>query len=281
MKYSLCVLLVAAFSAAAVGQVWEWTCDADPTTQDLNGDGVMDWVVRGGGDFDPASLSDGIWLGGATLDTRPMDDFATNHIVADLRWKSGGVGAWQATFWMDVDYVVDPETGVETFAPIYMHLENDGTSQTLTLYNVFRSWEAQTLATITDLPNDFIDLHVDVDVEKDQVSLEIDGVDKGTYNYTAFGPANADKWATVLGSSLQLDYIRIEVGAQPPQTWPIPGDANLDCKVNILDLIYVRNMLAQDPTSGDNWQANVNGDDKINILDLIFVRNRLNTKCPE
>jgi len=66
-----------------------------------------------------------------------------------------------------------------------------------------------------------------------------------------------------------------------PNTWPISGDANMDCKVNILDLIFVRNRLNQDIGTGDNWQADVNIDGKINILDLIFVRNRLNTKCEE
>jgi len=63
--------------------------------------------------------------------------------------------------------------------------------------------------------------------------------------------------------------------------WPIPGDANGDCKVNILDLIYVRNRLNQNPDTGDNYMADVNEDGRINILDLIYVRNRLNTKCPE
>jgi len=66
-----------------------------------------------------------------------------------------------------------------------------------------------------------------------------------------------------------------------PATWPVEGDANLDCKVNILDLIFVRNRLNQDVATGDNWQADVNVDGKINILDLIYVRNRLNTKCPD
>jgi len=61
----------------------------------------------------------------------------------------------------------------------------------------------------------------------------------------------------------------------------LEGDANQDCIVNILDLIFVRNRLNQDVGTGDNWQADVNGDENINILDLIYVRNRLNTRCPE
>jgi hypothetical protein len=59
------------------------------------------------------------------------------------------------------------------------------------------------------------------------------------------------------------------------------GDANGDCRVNVLDLIFVRNRLNQDVGTADNWQADVNTDGKINVLDLIYVRNRLNTKCPE
>ena len=59
----------------------------------------------------------------------------------------------------------------------------------------------------------------------------------------------------------------------------IPGDANLDCTVNILDLIFIRQRLNQDVSTGDNRQADVNADGRLNILDLIAVRNLLNTKC--
>ena len=65
-----------------------------------------------------------------------------------------------------------------------------------------------------------------------------------------------------------------------PNGWPIAGDANMDCRVNILDLIFIRNKLNQPVGTGDNWQADVNGDARVNILDLIFVRNKLNTQCP-
>jgi len=61
----------------------------------------------------------------------------------------------------------------------------------------------------------------------------------------------------------------------------LDGDANDDCKVNILDMIAIRNHLNQDPKSGDNWWYDVNDDGKINILDLIYVRNRLNTFCED
>ena len=65
-----------------------------------------------------------------------------------------------------------------------------------------------------------------------------------------------------------------------PSPWPILGDADMNCRVNILDLIFIRNRLNQDAATGDNWRADVNEDARINILDLIFVRNKLNTQCP-
>ena len=48
------------------------------------------------------------------------------------------------------------------------------------------------------------------------------------------------------------------------------GDANGDCTVNVVVYLLV---------AGDNWQADINGDKKINVVDLIAVRNKLATKC--
>ena len=84
------------------------------------------------------------------------------------------------------------------------------------------------------------------------------------------------------GTTYQVVIINNEI-EQPamlyPKGWPIPGDCNGDCRVNILDLIFIRNRLNQDVYTGENWKADVNEDNRVNILDLIFVRNRLNTMC--
>ena len=56
------------------------------------------------------------------------------------------------------------------------------------------------------------------------------------------------------------------------------GDVNGDCKVNVLDLIFVRNHLSATPDL-DNSRADVNKDGRINVLDLIKVRNELGSKC--
>jgi len=61
--------------------------------------------------------------------------------------------------------------------------------------------------------------------------------------------------------------------------WPILGDVNADCAVNILDLIFIRGRMNQSTATADNWKADVNDDGRINILDLIYVRNKLNTRC--
>ena len=60
--------------------------------------------------------------------------------------------------------------------------------------------------------------------------------------------------------------------------WILPGDCNGDSLVDLLDLIFVRDVHREDPASGDNWRGDVNEDGVINVLDLLYVRNRLGTK---
>jgi len=87
----------------------------------------------------------------------------------------------------------------------------------------------------------------------------------------------------VAGTNYKIILVNNEIASAPiywPEPWPIEGDANMDCRVNILDLIFIRNKLNQAVGTGDNWKADVNEDTRINILDLIFVRNKLNTSCP-
>jgi len=83
------------------------------------------------------------------------------------------------------------------------------------------------------------------------------------------------------------NFGRINIGAygNTPEAsksgWNIFADANDDCTVNILDLLWVRNRMLNDPATGDNWKADVNNDGKINILDLLAVRNNLMATCEE
>jgi hypothetical protein len=62
----------------------------------------------------------------------------------------------------------------------------------------------------------------------------------------------------------------------------VSGDVNRDDAVNILDLIFIRNHLGEDPLSSDSaGRADANGDGAVNITDLIYVRNRLGNSLPE
>jgi len=56
----------------------------------------------------------------------------------------------------------------------------------------------------------------------------------------------------------------------------LPGDVNYDGRVNVLDLILVRNSLGHDPASSiEARKADVNADGSVNVLDLLVVRGRL------
>jgi hypothetical protein len=61
------------------------------------------------------------------------------------------------------------------------------------------------------------------------------------------------------------------------------GDANSDGRVNIFDLVAIRNHLNQPVTAG-NFRNDPNTDGAINIFDLVLVRNNLNNSisggCP-
>ena len=97
------------------------------------------------------------------------------------------------------------------------------------------------------------------------------------------GTSHSATFSFAAGTNYKLVAVNTEVASDPiywPLAWPIEGDSNMDCRVNILDLIFIRNKLNLDVASGDNWKADVNKDTRINILDLIFVRNKLNTQCP-
>ena len=58
-----------------------------------------------------------------------------------------------------------------------------------------------------------------------------------------------------------------------------PLDVNRDCRVNVLDLIAVRNRLFLSTNIGTNRYVDVNSDGKINVLDFILVRNGIYTMC--
>ena len=66
--------------------------------------------------------------------------------------------------------------------------------------------------------------------------------------------------------------VTIDIGAYEH----LPGDVNYDGRVNVLDLILVRNSLGRDPASSiQARKADVNADGAVNVQDLLIVRGRL------
>jgi len=75
-------------------------------------------------------------------------------------------------------------------------------------------------------------------------------------------------------------HVTMETSHEATAHYGLDCDVNGDCRVNVLDLILVRNKLGQDASTGDNWKVDVNGDGRINVLDLITARNNLGKNCP-
>ena len=90
--------------------------------------------------------------------------------------------------------------------------------------------------------------------------------------WTIDGAAQPDRQATVAFTMDRTHALTAE--------YVISGDANGDCRINVLDLIAARNRLNQSAGEGTNWRADANGDSTINVLDLIYVRNRVGLVCP-
>ena len=57
------------------------------------------------------------------------------------------------------------------------------------------------------------------------------------------------------------------------------GDANGDCSVNLLDLVFISERLGQDVHTADNWRADVNGDGRIDAMDQMLVQRHLGAEC--
>ena len=125
----------------------------------------------------------------------------------------------------------------------------------------------------------FISLDGDVDIGAKTLLMTINvdyaaAASPGTYAVAT------DDVITMVGGTYGNIPFDLAAGSITIAYWQIPGDANRDCRVNVLDLISVRNKLGLDPESGDNVAADVNEDGSINILDLIYIRNRLASACP-
>lgn len=186
---------------------WEVDFENDPTL-DGNADEHADWSVRGSTGFRAESLSGGVWNVDSILDTYPDNSFKKLTTV-NVRFRNTSVGGLGAMFLINVDW------SGSTCSYLYaqLRLRNDGT-QTLSLINKLGTSTATTLATVSGLPGDFVDLRLLIDPGLDTVNVQVNGLDEGTYLYNKIAPYNSDRIATLMkvGSNAEIDSISIRVG---------------------------------------------------------------------
>ena len=106
-----------------------------------------------------------------------------------------------------------------------------------------------------------------------------------TYDYNV-GPdgagtysLDADTLLTVVAGSGGSIPCTVLPGSATFAKWPVFGDANGDCRVDVIDMIFIRDRFGRSVSSGDNCKADVNDDGTINMLDMVYVRSRLFDTC--
>ncbi|MBU0617755.1 MAG: prepilin-type N-terminal cleavage/methylation domain-containing protein [Planctomycetes bacterium] len=186
---------------------WEADFETDPTL-DRNGDGGDDWVVRGGGAFNPGSLSDGVWYAYATLDTYPDNDFAGLTTV-EVCFRNTSLGGNGAVFWINADW-----SGLTCASIVaFMQLQANNT-QTLTVCHMLTEVTKVRFLTVPGLSTDFVTLRLLIDPGLNTVNVRVGGLDYGTFAYNALTLTGAGRFASLQasGSDAEFDYVSVRVG---------------------------------------------------------------------
>ena len=210
----LCSLMACGSSSPPAKQtqtILATTFASDPTLQDANGDGVLDWVIRDResdhlpqdakfGLQNGALRSDGGDTGGDPLDLRPRMDYP-NH--TELLWSARSLSnndfeaptvgqiytqwVWVgAQTWINFDYDVPNAHWAAVFAMIYRR----ATDQVLFVVNQIDDAPGSTnliyriMYVQTGLPLDeFVDVKMHLYIPESMVGLAVNGVDKGKVAY--------------------------------------------------------------------------------------------------
>jgi hypothetical protein len=210
----LCSLVACGSSSPPANQVQTilaTTFASDPTMQDTNADGVLDWVIRDRENEhipeEPSfSLHDGLFrsdggnTGGIPLDSRPRMDFpdhtellwsarslSNNDFVAptvgQIYTQWGWVGSQT---WINFDYDVQNAHWAAVFAMIYRR----ATDQVLFIVNQIDDAPGSTnliyriMYVQTDLPlEDFVDVKMHLYIAEKMVGVTVNGLDKGKVSY--------------------------------------------------------------------------------------------------
>ncbi len=188
--------------------VWETELSSNPTTLDMNGDGVGDWVRTDCQAFNPATVTGGIWYADTTLASVPNCDF-NQLITAELRFRNTSVAGNGAVFSINADW----SGGTCATLTARLKLEVGG-SQTLTLYHKLSNGSEAALVAVPGLSTDFVKLRLLISPSSNWVNVKVNAVDWGTYTYATPAAADNNRFATIGASSstAEFDYVRIRVG---------------------------------------------------------------------
>ncbi|HUU95429.1 MAG TPA: dockerin type I domain-containing protein, partial [Phycisphaerae bacterium] len=106
-----------------------------------------------------------------------------------------------------------------------------------------------------------------------------------TYEYGPSAPGGysivTDPLLTAVGGGSGGINFQESAGSLVIQQQALRGDIDGNCVVDLADLIAVRDRLLVDPGSPGYLDADLNGDGRVNVLDLILVRNLMGRKCEE
>ena len=192
--------------------VWETDFEADPTSVDLNGDGVADWHATDASAFDAGQLNNGLWRVRGDLWTNPGYGF-NDLTTVDARLRDvNDEGAWGGII-LRVD-----RTG-NTYAFIRADIVKIGSTQTLSVWSYDSGGALVPMLIEPDLPDQFIDLRLLVDPVRDSFNVQVDGRDLGTFAYnriTVVTPHVCRLYETATISGTQFDHVRIRVGGSSP-----------------------------------------------------------------
>ena len=192
----------------ALTVVWDANFNADPTLMDLDLDATVDWTSTGS--FDPNQLNNGRWYVDGTLKTNPANSFnELTTVDARLRDKYPNDGAGGIKIQVD--------RTDSTFCHIKAEIEKQPDStQTLVVESHTPALIPVLFVTETGLPDAYVDLRILVDPVLDTLNIQINGQDRGTFQYgrifNSSVPDAIEVYETQPTSSICFDRLRIRLG---------------------------------------------------------------------
>ena len=190
-----------------LGGLLELKFDRDPTTVDVNGDGLLDWSLASGTKFDPNSLSGGVWTSSSDkLVSGTGSEFNVATIV-DVRMQSMATGATANVA------INTARTGTQYAGIIAaLALQADGT-QTLTIAQTTGGSTSDQLISYGGLPAQPTDLHLLIDPQALGVAVTINGIAKGMLPISRISASSPPALAAIYaaGGMAKFSYARIRI----------------------------------------------------------------------